>query len=172
MNPIFENKSEITLEKYIEQCSNPVGRKAKKNLKRWRTTQISGMVVMFIITAMAISYKAYPIALVSGLFVLAFIANLTVVQKSRYKQQYNKIVAHYPDGKWIRTISFDKDIKVTDGGQVSSFRYHEFIRMEENNKYYLLYKNENAAFRIEKGAFTVGKEEKFARFIKGKIEKK
>ena len=126
MNPIFENKSEITLEKYIYQCNNPVGRKAKRSLKRWKTTQISGMVVMFIITAMAVSYKAYPIALVAGLFVEPGLWNklfhkslfngllndnfldLSIKNVSSKSTKYSCILLFFMLAYWFSILMFDK----------------------------------------------------------------
>ena len=39
----FVNKSEITLEKYLYMCNHPVGKKAKKKLKRCEKVKVIGI---------------------------------------------------------------------------------------------------------------------------------
>ena len=171
MSVIYENKSEMTLEKYLYQCNTPIGKKAKKDLKRWKISQISAMAASIVLTVFCFLYDAEPIGVISAIFFLTFAYNLAFKRNVKNKKMYNQIIASQPDGKWERTISFDKDIKVTDGNSVTTFQYKDFIRFDENAKYYLLFRNENAVLRVEKGAFVKGEEETFPRFIKNKIKK-
>lgn len=171
MTPFFENKSEITLEKYLYQCNTPIGKKAVKDLKRWKATQIGGMVIMVISTALFWLSDAAPLSVVSMALFMAFVYNLMFKRNANNKKLYNQIIQNQPAGKWIRTITFDKDIKVTDGNTVTTFKYYNFVSLGENERYYLLFKDENAVLRIEKGSFSIGDETEFVKFIKRKIKK-
>ena len=172
MSVIYENQSVMTLEKYLYQCNTPIGKKAKKDLKRWKISQISGLAASLVLTVFCFLYNAEPIGVISALFVLVFVYNLGFKRNVNNKKLYNRIISEQPDGNWVRSISFDKDIKVTDGNSVTTFQYKDFVKFEENSKYYLLYRNENAVLRVEKGAFVKGDEETFPRFIKNKIKKR
>ena len=170
--PLFENKSEITLEKYLYLSNHPIGKKAKKKLKNWRMLQIFAMAVMAVNAVVCFVSDALPIAVISIMLVAAFLCKLLFQRKRTYTKQYNHIIANQENGKWYRVISFAKDIKVTDGGNITTFKYHEFVKFDEDERYYLLFKNENAVLRVEKGAFTVGTDEEFVEFINKKIRPK
>lgn len=170
--PVFENKSEITLEKYLYLSNHPIGKKAKKKLKNWRMLQIFAMAVMAVNAVVCFVSDALPIAVISIMLVAAFLCKLLFQRKRTYTKQYNHIIANQENGKWYRVISFAKDIKVTDGGNITTFKYHEFVKFDEDERYYLLFKNENAVLRVEKGAFTVGTDEEFVEFINKKIRPK
>ena len=170
--PVFENKSEITLEKYLYLSNHPIGKKAKKKLKNWRMLQIFAMAVMAVNAVVCFVSDALPIAVISVMLVAAFLCKLLFQRKRTYTKQYNHIIANQENGKWYRVISFAKDIKVTDGGNITTFKYHEFVKFDEDERYYLLFKNENAVLRVEKGAFTVGTDEEFVEFINKKIRPK
>ena len=170
--PIFENKSEITLKKYLYQSNNPVGRKAKKKLKNWKMLQIFAMAVMAVNAVVCYVSDALPISVISIVLCFAFLYKLLFQRNRASTKQYKQIIENQPDGKWFRVITFDKDIKVTDGNTVTTFKYHEFVKTDENERYYLLFKNENAVLRVEKGAFSVGTDEEFADFINKKIRPK
>ena len=171
MTPLFENKSDITLEKYLYQCNTPIGKKAIKDLKRWKGTQIGGIVIMLISTGLFFVADAASLSVVSIALIMAFAYNLLFKRNKQNTKLYNQIIQNQPDGKWIRTITFEKDIKVTDGNTVTTFKYHEFVKFDETERYYLIFKNENAVLRIEKGCFTTGEESEFVKFIKRKIKK-
>lgn len=171
MSVIYENKSEITLEKYLYQCNTPIGKKSKKQLKVWKTTQISAMVVTLMLSIMCFNSNSAPLGVVAAMFFLIFVYNVFFKRNARNKKLYKQIIENQPDGKWFRVITFDKDIKVTDGNTVTTFEYKNFVRFEENEKYYLLFKDANAVLRIEKGAFVKGDETTFPRFIQNKIKK-
>ena len=166
------NKSEITLEKYLYLSNHPIGKKAKKKLKNWRMLQIFAMAVMAVNAVVCFVSDALPIAVISIMLVAAFLCKLLFQRKRTYTKQYNHIIANQENGKWYRVISFAKDIKVTDGGNITTFKYHEFVKFDEDERYYLLFKNENAVLRVEKGAFTVGTDEEFVEFINKKIRPK
>ncbi len=167
----FENKSEITLEKYLYQCNNPIGKKTKKELLRWKSIQAGGMGIMTVTTILFITAEATPLCAVSVALFLAFAYNLFIKRNRQNKKLYSQILRNQPDGKWVRTIIFDKDIKVTDGNTVTTFKYNEFVKFTENDKYYLIFKNENAVLRVEKGCFTAGNEADFVSFMKRRINK-
>jgi len=169
--PVFENKSEITLEKYIYLSNHPIGKKAKKKLKNWKMLQFFAMGVMLVYTLVCYMSEALPLAVLGLFLVFAFMYKLLFQRKRTNIKQYKQIIENQPDNKWYRTITFDKDIQVTDGNTVTTFKYHEFVKFDEDEKYYLIFKNENAVLRIEKGAFTVGDETEFVKFINSKIKK-
>lgn len=169
---IFENKSEITLEKYLYLSNHPIGKKAKKKLKNWRMLQIFAMVVMAVNAFVCYISDALPIAVISLILVFAFIYKLMFQRKRAGIKQYKQIIENQENGQWYRVITFDKDVKVTDGNTVTTFKYHEFVKFDEDERYYLLFKNENAVLRVEKGAFTVGSDEEFVDFITRKIKPK
>ena len=172
MSVIYENKSEMTLEKYLYQCNTPIGKKTKRQLKIWKASQLSAMVVMFMLSLICFYADALPIGVIAVMFFFAFAYNLLFKRNVQNKKLYKKIIDSQPDGKWFRTITFDKDIKVTDGNTVTTFQYNNFVKYEENDRYYLLFKNENAVLRVEKGAFTEGTDEDFVKFINKKIKSK
>lgn len=167
--PVFENKSEITLEKYLYLSNHPIGKKAKKKLKNWRMLQIFAMAVMAVNAVVCFVSDALPIAVISVMLVAAFLCKLLFQRKRTYTKQYKQIIANQENGQWYRIITFDKDVKVTDGSKLTTFKYHEFVKFDEDERYYLLFKNENAVLRVEKGAFTVGTDEEFVEFINKKI---
>ena len=171
MSVIYENKSEITLEKYLYQCNNPIGKKTKKQLKIWKTTQISAMVVTLMLSIMCFKSNSAPLGVVAAMFFLIFVYNVFFKRNMQNKKLQKQIIDNQPDGKWYRTITFDKNIKVTDGNTVTTFEYANFARYAENERYYLLFKDANAVLRIEKGAFVKGDEATFPRFIQNKIKK-
>lgn len=171
MTPYFENKSEITLSKYLYQCNTPIGKKAKINLKRWRTTQVLAMLAAAAITVLSFSMDAAPIGYISIVLFVAFVFKLLFERNIRNKKTYRQIIENQPDGKWVRTVTFDKDIRVTDGNTVTSFKYSQFKWFSENDKYYLLFRDENAVLRVEKGCFTTGDEQEFLVFIRKRIKK-
>ena len=71
--PVFENKSEITLEKYLYLSNHPIGKKAKKKLKNWRMLQIFAMAVMAVNAIVCFVFDALPIAVISVILVAAFL---------------------------------------------------------------------------------------------------
>lgn len=168
----FENKSEITLEKYLYLLTHPIGKKAKKKLKNWKMLQIFAMGVTIVYSVVCYVTDALPLAVIGLVLVCAFIYKLMFQLKRKGIKQYKEIIENQPDGKWYRTIIFDKDIKVTDGNTVTTFKYHEYKKFDEDDRYYLLFKNENAVLRVEKGAFTEGTDEDFVKFINKKIKSK
>ena len=168
----FVNKSEITLEKYLYMCNHPVGKKAKKKLKNWKMLQAFAMVVMAVNGVVCYVSDALPIAVISLVMCFAFIFKLFFQRNMINRKQYNQIIENQPDGKWFRTITFDKDIKVTDGNTITAYKYHEYKKFDENDRYYLLFKNENAVLRVEKGAFVEGTDEEFADFMSKRIKSK
>ena len=170
--PVFENKSEITLEKYLYLCNNPIGKKAKKKLKNWKMLQIFAMAVMLVNAAVCYVSDALPISVISIVLSFAFLYKLLFQRNRTYTKQYKQIIENQPDKKWYRTITFDKDIKVTDGNTVTTYKYHEYVKFDQNDRYYFLFKNENAVLRIEKGSFTVGDDESFVEFMQKKIRSK
>lgn len=171
MASYYENKSEITLEKYLYQCNNPIGKKAKKDLRKWKATQISGLVIMAISTVLFISADATTLCAVSIPIFMAFLYNLLFKRNRQNTKLYKQIVQNQPDEKWTRTTTFDKCIKVTDGNTVTTFKYNDFVKFTENDKYYLIFKNENAVLRVEKGCFTAGDETDFVAFMERRINK-
>lgn len=168
----FENKSEMTLEKYLYLCNNPIGKKAKKKLKNWKMLQIFAMIVMAVNGIVCYFSDALPITVISIVLCFAFLYKLLFQRNRVNRKQYEQIIENQPDGKWFRTITFDKDIKVTDGNTVTTFKYHEYKKFDENDRYYLLFKNENAVLRVEKGAFTEGTDQEFVEFMNKKIKSK
>ena len=166
------NTSEIPLEKCLYLCNNPIGKKAKKKLKNWKLLQGFAMAVMAVNGIVCFVSDALPIAVISLVMCFAFLFKLFFQRNIANKKQYNQIIENQPDGKWFRTITFDKDIKVTDGNTVTTFKYHEYKKFDENDRYYLLFKNENAVLRVEKGAFVEGTDEEFVNFISRKIKNK
>ncbi|MBQ7283415.1 MAG: YcxB family protein [Oscillospiraceae bacterium] len=171
MAPIYVNESEITLEKYLYLCDKPIGKKAKKKLKNWRMLHIFAIVIMTVNAFVCYASDAQPLAIISLVFALVCVYKLLFQRKKVNTKQYNQIKENQGNEKWYRTITFDKDIKVTDGNTVTTFKYTEFVKLDENDRYYLLFKNENAVLRVEKGAFTTGDETKFVKFITNKIKK-
>jgi len=170
--PIFENKSEMTLEKYLYLSNHPIGKKAKKKLKNWKMLQVFAMAVMLVYTVVCYMSEALPLAVIGLVLICAFVYKLLFYRNRVNTKQYNSIIENQPDGKWYRIITFDKDIKVTDGNTVTIFKYHEFIRFDEDERYYLLFKNENAVLRVEKNAFSIGSDKDFVEFINKKIRPK
>lgn len=168
----FENKSEITQEKYLYMCNNPIGKKAKKKLRNWKMMQGFAMAVMTVNAIVCFSANAYPLAVISLIFWLLFAFKLLFQRNIANKKQYKQIIENQPDGKWYRTITFDKEIKVTDGNTITAYKYSEYKKVEENDRYYLLFKNENAVLRVEKGAFVDRTDEEFVKFITKRIKNK
>lgn len=168
----FVNKSEITLEKYLYLCNNPVGKKAKKKLKNFKMLMVFAMIVMAVNGIVCYFSNALPITVISLVLCFAFLYKLLFQRNQSNRKLYNQIIENQPDGKWYRTITFEKDIKVTDGNTVTSYKYHEYKKFDEDERYYFLFKNENAVLRIEKGAFIEGTDEEFVNYIKTRIKNK
>ena len=166
----YISKTEITLDKYIEMSSNPLGKKARNDLKRWKTAKISGTVIMAVIGAIHAFSGRTELAVICAVLGLALLYQLLIQRKKLLKKRYKTTTDSMTDSKWIRTITFDDKITVADGNNSSVFAYSDYKWADENDKYYLLYRNENVVLRIEKGSFTYGNEKDFLRWINNKMK--
>ena len=91
---------------------------------------------------------------------------------------YRKNYGIYPNvtmdmNKYVAGESRELNAERLNGYTVTAttYKYHEYKKFDENERYYLLFKNENAVLRVEKGAFVEGSEEDFVKYIKSRIKK-
>lgn len=166
----YISKTEITLDKYIEMSNNPMGKSARNNLKRWKAAKIGGTALMAVTGAMCAFSGRKDFAFLAAAFGIGLLYQLLIQRKQLIKKQYNTAVQSMTEEKWIRTITFDDKITVADGNNSSVFAYSDYKWADENDKYYLIYRNENVVLRVEKGSFTYGNEKDFLRWIKNKLK--
>lgn len=167
----YKSQTEITEAKYLEMCNNPVGKAAKKKLKTWKTIQIAGMVIAAANAALALYSHSTAIAVISGIFGIAFAYKFFFQRNSINRKQYANIRSAQTEDKWIRTTTFSDGITVEETNSTTSFKYSDFRWVSEDKTNYLLFKNENLALRIEKGSFVIGDEANFINWINNKIRK-
>ena len=132
-----------------------------------RTSEETGMGCMLLENC---CYGRTELAVICAVLGLALLYQLLIQRKRLIKKQYNTTVQSMTEEKWIRTITFDDKITVADGNNSSVFAYSDYKWAGENDKYYLLYRNENIVLRIEKGSFTYGNEKDFLRWINNKLK--
>jgi len=166
----YISQTEITLEKYSEMTSNPVGKKARNNLKRWKAAKIGGAALMAVTGAMCAVSGRMDFAIIAAALGLGLLYQLLIQRKQLIKKQYITTTQSMTDEKWMRTITFDDKITVADGNNSSVFAYSDYKWTDENDKYYLLYRNENIVLRIEKGSFIHGDEKSFLHWINNKLK--
>lgn len=166
----YKSRTEITQEKYLEMCNNPVGKAAKKKLKQWKTVQIAGMAVAAANTAVSLYIGSTAISVISAAFCAAFAYKFFFQRNNANKKQYAAIRASQTEEKWLRTTTFADKITVEEANSTTTFRYSDFKWVSEDKTNYLLFKNENLVLRVEKGSFVIGDEENFYSWINNKIK--
>lgn len=165
----YISQIELTEEKYIEMVSNPIVKEARKKWKKWKTLKMIGIVISGVMSAACIIGKDYDFAIFAGVFAIVFAYQLFIQRKQMIRKAYHQSLRSMNADRWIRTITFDDKITVSDGNSSSVFEYLDCRQVTENDKDYLLYINENIVIRVEKGSFIHGEEEKFLLWIKNKI---
>ena len=168
----YVSTTEITQERFIDMYKKPVGKSAVKKLKNWKTTKIIGIAASVLIAAVAFSLDYPEFSVIAGVMGAVMVYQLFFEQERKLKKLYADTLKKLTGKKWVRTITFDSRITLTDDNSTSVFNYSDFRWVQENETHYLLFKNEDVALRIEKGSFTYGKEENFLGWIKNKISTK
>ncbi len=166
----YISQTEITLEKYIDMSIHPIGKSARNNLKRWKAAKIGGTALMAVTGAMCALSGRKEFAIIAAMLGLTLLYQLLIQRKQIIKKQYKTTTDAMTEEKWIRTITFDDKITVADGNTSTSFAYSDYKWADENDKYYLVYRNENVVLRIEKGSFIHGDEKSFLRWINNKLK--
>lgn len=170
MDHFYENQVEMTLEEYLYMCNNPLGKSAVKKLRRWKTVQIAGMAIMALNVGLSLWITSYGLAGASVVLLLAFVYKYFRQRDRLNEKQYRNIRESQTTEKWIRRIIFAGDIQISDGNTVTYLRYSDIVKVDENEKYYLLYKNEDFVLRVKKGCFTLGEENRFLEFLYEKMK--
>ena len=166
----YKSNIEITEEKYLEMCNNPVGKSAKKKLSAWKAVQIACMAIAAANATIAFYIKSTAIGVISIMFAVAFAYKFFIQRTSRNKKQYATIRSQQTEEKWMRTITFADKITVEEANSTTTFKYSDFRWVSEDEINYLLFKNENVALRVEKGSFVIGDEANFKNWISNKIK--
>lgn len=166
----YISKTEITLDKYMEMSNRPLGKKARNELKRWKMIKITCMVTSGVMAAVLTTMGEGFMAALAGTFCAVFIYQLFFQRKALLKKKYRQTVQAMNTDGWTRTIVFDEKISITDGNSTATFKYSDYKWAEENDKYFLIYRNEDVVLRVEKGSFTYGKEADFLRWISNKVK--
>ncbi len=167
----YKSVSEITFEKYWNMTKHPIGKKTKKKLNTWYGLNGIGIAVMCAGIFYCVFTDDISMAVVFVAFLCMFTYKLFFQRKIMAQKQYKSTLESFGQDKWIRTITFGEKITVADNNSVSTFKYSDYKYTGENEKYYLLYRNENVVLRIEKGSFITGDEAKFLKWINNKIYK-
>lgn len=149
--------------------SNPIVKEARKKWQRWKTLTILGIVLSVLMSSACIIGKDYDFAVVAAIFAIVFAYRLFVQRKQLIRKAYHQSLKSMNTDRWIRTITFDEKIIVSDGNNSSVFEYSDCSQVDENDTNYLLYINDNMVIRVEKGSFIHGEEENFLQWIKNKI---
>ncbi len=166
----YKSVSHITFEKYWDMTKHPIGKKTKKKLNTWFALNGIGTGAMSAAAYYCFKTGDSSMAVIFLAFVAMFAYKLFFQRKIMAKKQYEATIRSFDDKIWTRTVTFDDKITVADNNSVSTFKYSDFRYTGENNKYYLLYRNENVVLRIEKGSFITGDEAKFLKWINNKIK--
>lgn len=168
----YISQTEITLEKYLHWANNPIGKNAVKKLTRYH--MINGFAMVFSLAGGLFCFRS-DITEMAWLYMAFFIAfgyKLLFARNISNKKLYNQSIAAMDGEKWIRTITFASNIQVADNNSTTTFKYSDFKKVDENSRYYLLYRDENLVLRVDKGSFITGEELQFKAFIASRIKNK
>jgi len=168
-NIYFESQAEITLEKYIDWATHPLGRKAAKKLSRFRLLMSFIMVITAVIGIVCFLGESYFFARIYAVLFLIFVYKLTLEGRVLRKKSYKTAREGQNTDKWIRTVTFSNDIVITDANSSTAFNYNDYTMLTENKNHYLLWRSENYVLRIEKGSFITGDEADFPAFMRKKL---
>lgn len=166
----FVSQIEVTLEKYIEWCNNPIGKKARKKLRTTKFIGIFGILFTLVGCGICAYLKYYDFATIYAFFTFAFTYKLFYGRIKANKRRYDTVIGGMTGSKWIRTITFGSNVQLADNNSTITYKYSDFKKFDETDKYYLLYQSENYVLRVDKGSFITGAEEDFKSFITSRIK--
>lgn len=170
MTTHYISQTEITLEKYLDWASKPIGKKAVKKQKQRYLITAMGMLISIAGGIFCIKMDAAEIAWLYLAFFVAFAYKITLGKKKANEKVYYNTLTAMGSEKWIRTITFGSNVQVADGNSTTTFKYSDFRKLGENDRYYLLYRSEDLVLRVEKGSFITGDEAEFKGFITSRIK--
>lgn len=82
------------------------------------------------------------------------------------RKQFDLIIKSKDNLPWIRKTTFYEDqFVVTEDNTTTSMEYSKIYKITENEKYFIIWKNDELVFRFLKSGFTNGTFEKFKIFI-------
>ncbi len=170
MTTHYISQTEITLEKYMHWAGNPIGRKAIKKQKQRNMITILGIIISLAGSIFCFKMDAAEFAWLYFAFIIAFIYKITIGKRKANERVYRNTLAAMNGEKWLRTITFGSNVQVADNNSTTTFKYSDFRKFGENDRYYLLYHSEDLVLRVEKGTFITGDEKQFKDFITSRIK--
>ncbi len=170
MTTHYISQTEITLEKYMHWASNPIGKKAIKKQKQRNLITIIGMLISVAGGIFCVKIGETAFAWLYLAFFVAFAYKITLGKKKANEKIYYNTLTAMGGEKWIRTITFGSNVQVADNNSTTTFKYSDFRKFGENDRYYLLYRSEDLVLRVEKGSFITGDETEFESFITSRVK--
>lgn len=165
----YISQIELTEEKFMDMLINPMSKIAQKTWKKWKILKLFGIGLACVMAVACFRIKDYDFALVAVMCGMVFAYQLFIQRKQLIRKKYQQSLMTINTDKWIRTITFDDKITVSDGNSSSVFQYSDCTQVAENHKNYIIYVNENIVILVEKGSFIYGDETEFLLWIKNKI---
>ena len=166
----YISQTEITAEKYISWANNPIGKKAIKKKKQRNLISIMGIMISVVGGGFCIKMGYTDFVLIYLAFLVAFIYKITIGNRKAHEKTFASTIAAMGGDKWMRTITFASNIQVADNNSTTTFKYSDFKKVGENDRYYLLYRDENFVLRVEKGSFITGDESEFRNYLASRIK--
>ena len=172
MTTHFISQTEITLDKYLYWANHPIGKNARKKLRTHNIICVFGIIFSLIGGIFCLKNGAFDFGIIYLAFFAAFVWKALFQRTRANKKLYVDTIKAQGGAGWIRSITFAGNIQVEDNNSVTTFKYSDFKKVTESDRYYLLYRDENLVLRVEKGSFITGDEAAFMSFITKRIKNK
>lgn len=168
----YVSQTEITLEKYLAWANKPIGRKAVKKQRQRNFISLMGIMISVAGGGFCIHMGYTDFVLIYLACLVAFVYKITIGKRKAAEKTYHTTLVAITGDRWLRTITFGSNIQVADNNSTTTFKYSDFKKVDQNENYYLLYRNEDLVLRVEKGSFITGDEAEFESFITSRIKNK
>ncbi len=163
----YQSITEITKEKYVYMLLHPAGRDKRIILTGHRVIYSLGIILFCFITGLMLT-SGDVLGIFLGGFTVFFLATGLLFQdRWAAERKYKQITG---GEKWMRTITFGHNVTLDDNGNTAIYNYSDFVKIDINEKYYLLYLDENKALPVEKSTFVTGDETNFYSWFSDKIK--
>lgn len=162
MEPVFVSEFEVTLKRYQEWATHPVGKKAVRSQVRLKI--LCGVLGGCGILLLILGWGSGDL-LTGGLFLAMALLEPLALRPLMVKRQYRLLREARMQERWIRTTTFSDRIVIREGNTQTDVAYASLRQVTEDAGYFYLWQNENFVLRIPKDSFMVGSPEDFRAFL-------
>ncbi len=163
--PKFICEFDVTYEDYKYWARHPLGAAAVRNRRLSFILRIVGIALSIFIIALGATGVGAAYVVVGIAFLIFFLGRMLLSENIILKKQYETILKAQKDGVWTRVYSFGDKVSVADGRAVSEYEYSELKRFSEDERYFILWLNNDMVMRLPKDRFIVGNPEDFRGFF-------